>query len=150
MSDFLLAIAGILSGMLGAMGLGGGGVLIIYLTLFANLQQQTAQGINLLLFLPCAAISVILYHRKGLIYWKGVLWAAGLGLFGAVAGSFLSEILNPIILRKIFGSLLALIGLLEIFRPSSATSCNSSTNTSSIFINQKTKLKKPGQKLDKK
>ena len=57
--------AGILSGMLGAMGLGGGGVLIIYLTLFANLQQQTAQGINLLLFLPCAAISVILYHRKG-------------------------------------------------------------------------------------
>lgn len=150
MSGFLLAIAGILSGMLGAMGLGGGGVLIIYLTLFANLQQQTAQGINLLLFLPCAAISIILYHRKGLIYWKGVLWAAGLGLFGAVAGSFLSEILNPIILRKIFGSLLALIGLLEIFRPSSVTSCNSSTNTSSIFINQKTKLKKPGQKLDKK
>ena len=36
--------------LLAGMGVGGGGILIIYLTLFKNLPQATAQGINLLFF----------------------------------------------------------------------------------------------------
>ena len=49
-------LAGLLSGALGAMGLGGGGVLVIYLTLAAQMEQTTAQGVNLLLFIPCALL----------------------------------------------------------------------------------------------
>ena len=47
--------AGFAAGALGAMGLGGGSVLILYLTLCAGLPQLQAQGINLTFFLPCAA-----------------------------------------------------------------------------------------------
>ena len=50
MSTLYMWIAGILSGIIGAMGIGGGGILIIYLTLFADMEQMAAQGINLLFF----------------------------------------------------------------------------------------------------
>ena len=40
--------AGLLSGIIGAMGLGGGAVLIIYLSVFTDMPQLKSQGINLL------------------------------------------------------------------------------------------------------
>ena len=52
MSYFWAALAGTLSGVIGAMGLGGGGVLIIYLTLFLGMEQGIAQGVNLIFFIP--------------------------------------------------------------------------------------------------
>ena len=66
-------LAGLFSGILGSMGLGGGGVLIIYLSLFTETEQLKAQGINLLFFIPIAAASVIIYSLKGLIKWKIIL-----------------------------------------------------------------------------
>ena len=44
-------IAGLLSGIIGAMGLGGGAVLLIYLSLIKGTDQLKAQGINLLFFI---------------------------------------------------------------------------------------------------
>ena len=46
MSWFWIAIASVLSGTLGAMGLGGGGILLLVLV-WAGWPQMTAQGINL-------------------------------------------------------------------------------------------------------
>ena len=67
MSTLYMWIAGILSGIIGAMGIGGGGILIIYLTLFADMEQMAAQGINLLFFIPCAVVALIIHIRKGRI-----------------------------------------------------------------------------------
>ena len=44
-------IASFVSGLLGAMGIGGGSVLIIYLTTVLSLEQKAAQGINLVFFI---------------------------------------------------------------------------------------------------
>ena len=44
-------LAGLFSGILGSMGLGGGGILIIYLSLFTATEQLKAQGINLIFFI---------------------------------------------------------------------------------------------------
>lgn len=115
MNYFWMAAAALVSGALGSMGLGGGGVLIIYLTLGAALSQQAAQGVNLLLFIPCAIIALCFYLKKGLIHWKTALLAAGFGLVGAVAGTFLSGILDAGILRKIFAAMLLFIGVKELF-----------------------------------
>ena len=57
-------LAGLFSGVIGAMGLGGGAVLIIYLALFTDTAQLKAQGINLLFFIPIAAAAVIVYSIK--------------------------------------------------------------------------------------
>ena len=53
-------IIGLLSGVAASMGFGGGFVLIIYLTVFLNIDQITAQGVNLLFFLPVALVSIII------------------------------------------------------------------------------------------
>ena len=62
--------AGLLSGIIGAMGLGGGAVLIIYLSVFTDMPQLKSQGINLLFFIPIAAAAVAVYGFKKQIKWK--------------------------------------------------------------------------------
>ena len=115
MSYVWMALAAVASGILGAMGMGGGGVLIIYLTLIAGLDQRTAQGINLLLFIPCALLALAFYIKKKMIRWRSAVLAAVLGLLGGYAGTFLSGVIDVGILRRIFGAMLLVIGLTEIF-----------------------------------
>ena len=110
-------LASLCAGALGAMGMGGGGILIIYLTVWAGIAQQPAQGMNLLLFLPCAALALLSYTKKGLVHWKTALWAALGGLPGALAGALLSNWLDAGLLRKIFGLMLAVMAFREFFSP---------------------------------
>ena len=115
MNILLEALAGIISGILGAMGLGGGSVLIIYLTLFANFSQSEAQGVNLIFFLPIAFLAIAVYSKKKLILWDIAIPAILLGIVGALIGSQLSSILPSYVLKKIFGIFLLIIGLKQIF-----------------------------------
>lgn len=108
-------LAGLLSGIIGAMGMGGGAVLIIYLTLFTETEQLTAQGTNLIFFIPIALLSVIIYSYKKQIKWKTVLKTTVAGLLGAFAGMFLSNFLSGDFLSFIFGIFLIIMGLREIF-----------------------------------
>lgn len=114
-SRVLGALAGFLSGLLGAMGMGGGGVLVIWLTLGEGIEQAPAQGINLLLFIPCAIPALISYSRKKLIDWKILGLCVFTGLAGALCGVWLSALLEPSLLRKIFGAMLLFMGIRELF-----------------------------------
>lgn len=107
-------IAGFLSGVIASMGLGGGAVLLIYLALFKDTNQLKAQGINLIFFIPVALLSVIIYAVKKQIKWKTVLPLTVAGLIGAAAGVFLSGAIGDNIIAKIFGGLLAIMGLWQI------------------------------------
>ena len=84
-------LAGLFSGVIGAMGLGGGAVLIIYLALFTDTAQLKAQGINLLFFIPIAAAAVIVYSIKKQIKWKITLKIAAWGLLGTVLGLYFTD-----------------------------------------------------------
>ncbi len=108
-------LAGHFSGIIGGMGLGGGAVLIIYLTVFKNTEQLTAQGINLIFFIPIAAVAVTIYAFKKQIKWKTVLSLVSGGIFGAVTGYFLTDFLGGNITSKAFGIFLILLGIKEIF-----------------------------------
>lgn len=108
-------VAGFFSGAIGAMGLGGGAVLLIYLALFKDTNQLKAQGINLMFFIPVAVLSVVIYAFKKQIKWKTVLPLALSGLLGAAAGFFLSGIIGDKIIAKIFGGLLCVMGVWQIF-----------------------------------
>lgn len=112
--NWISLIAGFLSGVIGAMGLGGGAVLLIYLRVFADTPIQTAQGINLLFFLPIALIAVIIYAVKKQISFSFVLPMAAGGVVGAVSGSFLSGFAGAKITGKIFAIFLIIMGIKEI------------------------------------
>lgn len=111
----LNALAGFGSGVLGSMGMGGGGILIICLSLFTQIPQDKAQGINLLFFIPIALLSVIMYSRKKLVVWKIAIPFAILGIIGSLLGTWVSSQFSNNILSKLFGILLLIMGIKELF-----------------------------------
>lgn len=114
--EFLIAsIAGMVSGLCASLGLGGGSILLLYLTLFAGTAQLTAQGINLLFFIPCSALALVGHFRSGLIEKKIVLKFILFGLAGAAGGFLLAGILGGELLRKAFGGFLIIIGIMSFF-----------------------------------
>lgn len=122
-------IVGAISGIIASMGLGGGFVLLIWLTLFQDTAQRTAQGINLLFFLPIALISVILHCRAGLIDKKLVISLIPGGVIGAVLGTIGSQALANDLLRKLYALFLLAFGLRELFRRAPGNSDKQDTHS---------------------
>ena len=112
--NFAALFAGLFSGIIGAMGLGGGAVLIIYLSVFTDMPQLKSQGINLLFFIPIAIVAVAVYGFKKQIKWKLVLKIAAWGLVGTAGGLLFTDLLGGDITAKIFGGMLILIGIGEL------------------------------------
>lgn len=108
-------IAGMLSGILGAMGFGGGSILILYLTLFKDVPQLTAQGINLIFFIPSAILALVMHQKNNLIEKKIAVRMILLGLIGLAIGYFILKSLDESVIRKIFSVILILIGVKELF-----------------------------------
>lgn len=107
-------IAAVVSGMAASLGIGGGGILIIYLTLFASMEQLKAQGLNLLFFIPCGIIAIIIHLKNKLIDKEYTLPLICGGVVGALLGNYLATIINTDILGKIFAIFIILIGLREL------------------------------------
>jgi uncharacterized membrane protein YfcA len=107
-------VAAFVTGILASLGVGGGMVLIIYLTVFAGFGQLEAQGINLLYFLPIALLAVILHTKNHLIKWKPLIPAIIVGIIGAVGGSLLARQIDKEILRTVFAVFVLVIGVKEI------------------------------------
>ncbi len=113
-------LIGFLTGIAASMGLGGGFILIIWLTFFGGLSQSAAQGVNLLFFLPVALFSAVIHAKNKLIEWKILPFAVITGIIGAALGSFLSFLIDDNILQKLFGGLITLIAFREIFHKRAA------------------------------
>ena len=108
-------LAGVVSGVLGGMGLGGGGILILYLTIFLGVDQLRASGMNLLFFIPSALVALIIYFWRGAIKIKPLLPFILGGIPGAFFGIALSGYLGSDILQKVFGVALSIMGVREMF-----------------------------------
>jgi len=109
-------LAGFLAGLTASMGLGGGFILIIYLSVFKNMEQSAAGGINLLFFLPIAFVSSIIHLKNGLVEKKLIPVICAAGVVGAVCGVMLMKVLDEAMLRKLFAGLLIFVGLKEVFK----------------------------------
>lgn len=108
-------LAALLSGVAGALGIGGGGILIIYLAAICNMEQLQAQGINLLFFIPCGIIAVALHSLAGRIKWKKALTYLVGGIPGALIGVWCASFIGTGWLGKIFAVLLLYLGVKSIF-----------------------------------
>ena len=111
-------IVGTLLGFLTGLGVGGGSLLILWLTLVLEMPQTAARGINLLFFLPSAAISCYLRWKQGSVTLKKILPAIFAGCAAAAVFSLISTRMDLEILRKLFGVLLLATGIRELcYRP---------------------------------
>jgi len=112
---FEIFVASFFSGMLGAMGFGSGAVLIIWLTTYMYYSQLQAQGINLMFFIPCAALSLILLSKKVAIDKSHILPLAAGGTAGIVGGHYLLSGIPTEYLSKLFGIFLILLSVKQLF-----------------------------------
>ena len=115
--EILTILGSFFSGVIGSMGFGSGTVLIILMTVFLSVEQKTAQGVNLVFFIPCAVYSIIFYLKKRLVKKQYVLPLVIPGLLGAGAGYLVLSLLSPVILKRMFGALLILIALKQLLFP---------------------------------
>ncbi len=112
----MLYAAAFLTGFLAALGVGGGMILLIYLTLFEGLDQLSAQGVNLIFFLPIATLAVYMHRKNGLINIKHLLPAIGAGIIFSAAGAIAAALIGADILRKLYGAFLIILGARELFK----------------------------------
>ncbi len=110
--EFLwFVLAGLFSGAFAGMGMGGGTFLLPILTLLLKVEQKTAQGINLIVFLPMAVVCIFIYAHKKLIDFKG-WWLISLpACLVAGLGALLALKIPSDILKIIFGSFLVLLSI---------------------------------------
>lgn len=116
MSEYIFAfLAAAATGTLAGLGVGGGGLLVIYLVLIKGMGQIEAQGINLAFFVVCSLVSQSIHQKKRRILKKALLCIAPAAVLGALLGSFLCTLCPPAVVRRCFGVLLLFSGLWELF-----------------------------------
>lgn len=116
MIDWLIAaLAGAVTGVLSGFGIGGGSLLLIYMTTFAGVEQNLAQGVNLLYFLPTAATALPAHVKNGYLEKKALLPAILAGLVGTALSAWAATALEVELLRKCFGVFLIVIGVRQLF-----------------------------------
>ena len=111
---FELLIA-FLCAALSGMGVGGGGLLLIYLTMFGSMERRQAQLYNLIFFLCASAASLILHIRKRKIDIPVTVLLALTGVPGAVAGSIISRTAGDDIVGYALGGFLFVSGAITLF-----------------------------------
>ena len=113
--EWLLPLAvGTATGVLSGFGVGGGTLLLVYMTAFAGVEQHLAQGINLLYFLPAGLMALPAHLKNGFVEKSALLPAIGAGLICAGLAAWAATALDVELLRKFFGAFLILIGIPEV------------------------------------
>lgn len=113
---FIAIAAGLVCGVLSGFGIGGGTLLMVWMSALMSMEQRMAQGVNLLYFLPTAAAALILHAKNRVLVWRAIVPAAIAGCVTAALGALLAANVDTHLLRKLFGGFLVLVGLSEIFR----------------------------------
>lgn len=101
-------------GFLAGLGVGGGSLLILWLTLILQLQYPEAKVLNLLFFLPSAIIASVFRWKQGNLPVKKVLPAILIGCITAAICGWIGTHVDTGYLKKFFGILLLFTGIREI------------------------------------
>lgn len=104
-----------LTGVFASMGLGGGMVLIVYLTVFAGFFATSGAGDKPCVFIPIAIISLVLHTKNKLVEWKKAVPAVLWGTAAVIISAWLANRTEQSLLSKAFGIFLILMGLKELF-----------------------------------
>lgn len=116
MATWLLpALTGFLTGILSAWGIGGGTLLLLIMTLFLGVDQQTAQGINLLFFLPTAAGALFCHWKNDCLDKPTLKASIPTALLAAALGAWAATAVDTDMLHRPFGIYLLASGVLLLW-----------------------------------
>jgi uncharacterized membrane protein YfcA len=95
----------------GLLGVGGGILMVPFLTLAVGLSQHSAEATSLVVVLPTAIVASIALRRRGIGDLGVALRFGVVGALGGAAGALLALALPASTLRLVFAVFLALIGI---------------------------------------
>lgn len=119
LDSFAVALfVGVILGYLAGLGVGGGSLLILWLTLVLHMPSQTARMINLMFFITAAGSVSIFRWKQGTLHFGKILPAIIAGSIAAGIFSWIGAQIDAGLIRKLFGILLLFTGVRELlYRP---------------------------------
>ena len=105
-------IAGLFMGTLTGMGIGGGGLLVLYLTAVREMGQIPAQGCNLMFFVIASASALFVHRRKRRLNYRLIGIAVLLALVESRLGVGLTDVLPEETVRHMYGWMLIIAGVI--------------------------------------
>ena len=109
------AAVSLIIAVLSGLGVGSGGLLVIWLTMVEGVDAVEARGLNLLFFVFSATSALIFHIGRRRINLKLVAYLALCASVGTVLGSVVGGAIDPSLLKKIFGGMLVLSGIYTLF-----------------------------------
>ena len=108
-------LIGVISGIVSGFGMGGGTLLIFFLTFFCGVEQHVAQACNLIFFIPTSIVAIYVNIKNKNADVKLALTISLFGIVGAIIGAKVAVKTDVTFLRKCFGLFLAIIACHEIY-----------------------------------
>lgn len=115
MTALFFILAGMVGGLLGGMGFGGGTLLIPILTLVLDVQPKLAAWVNLVAFLPTAAVALVVHTRNGLVVWRESVFLLFFAFLGMALAFLLGGDLSDYFLKRAFGWFMIVLGATSLF-----------------------------------
>ncbi len=106
-------IIGLISGIVSGMGMGGGTILITFLTCFFGVNQLIAQASNIIFFIPTSIIASIVNIKNHILKWRVAIPLTISGIIGAIGGSIVANKIDVNFLRKGFAIFIILIAIYQ-------------------------------------
>ena len=103
-------IAAMLIAILSGLGIGSGGLFVIWLTMIEGIDTVTARGLNLLFFVFSASAALFVHLTRKRIRLSSVLFLGFFASLGTLFGLFISKYIDPTLLKRIFGGMLVVSG----------------------------------------
>lgn len=111
----LAILFGFIAGIVTGLGMGGGTILILLLSLFMGLEQHIAQATNLVFFIPTSLAAIMINLKQKNVNLKIAVIISIFGIMGSIIGSIISERISSDLLRKWFAIFVFMIALHEVY-----------------------------------
>lgn len=103
-------------GLLAGLGVGSGGLLILFFTEWVGMDQLTAQGTNLAVFTFALGAALIVHLQRRTLHAPILAVIVLFGALGALVGAALATVIDATALRFFLGLLLTVMGVAALFR----------------------------------
>ena len=104
MTDWIIPfLCGLGASVVSAWGVGGGTLLLLVMTLFLGVDHREAQAVNLLFFLPTAALGLFFHRKNGFLDRDAFRETALPGAAASLAGALIAAAVDVAVLRRPFG-----------------------------------------------
>ena len=114
-SGFISALAALIIAILSGIGVGSGGLLVIWLTLIEGIGINDARGYNLLFFVFSAGAAFVFHLLRKRLNLKLIAFLALFSCIGTLIGTYLGTVVDSGLIRRIFGGMLTLSGGYTLF-----------------------------------